>query len=229
VKHEWWIPKPDRTECLIHFVNECISNGSNPLEIMFSSTKGRKNSSNEEKISIWRSYITKTSNKIDIKKLPKSVRYLHSMPSSSAMVTTEGSGRQRKESCTSTKMKTDKISGKKRLVEVIGKEKNSKKQTKKGVSTNSNRMPMITNENLTKAESPGVRKLLVDFFVHVDLWTVPRGHGGNVTEKSCLLSMPLVTHTRRLEWFGPKALLSLIINHDIQQPTTHHLFLMTVP
>jgi hypothetical protein len=144
VKHQWWIPKPDRTDCLIHFVNECVSSGSDPLEIMFSSAKGRNNSRLEEKISIWKSYVTKASNKIDLQKLPDSVHYLHSMPSRTAypVTNTDGGGTQFKEICTqrketcskgkashtSNKLKTDKMTGEKRLVvEAIGDANNSNK------------------------------------------------------------------------------------------------------
>lgn len=34
VKHRWWIPPPDRMACFDHFVKECYSNGSDPLEVL---------------------------------------------------------------------------------------------------------------------------------------------------------------------------------------------------
>jgi hypothetical protein len=163
VRHQWWIPRPDRTSCLVHFVNECISNGSDPLEIMFSSKKGRKNSSNEEKLSIWRSYITKASNKIDINKLPESVRYLHSKPLSVEIVNTKGTVTQIKESARLTKSRNNKVSGEKRLAKAVAAvvEQDSNKRSKKGLCTN------VTNGT---HHSPGMIKFLGDYFVHLDLW-----------------------------------------------------------
>jgi hypothetical protein len=49
VKHQWWIPEPNRMDCLAHFVRECLANNSDPLEVMHPSSKGREKSSQEEK------------------------------------------------------------------------------------------------------------------------------------------------------------------------------------
>jgi hypothetical protein len=77
VQHHWWLPKPNRTDCLAHFVKECLANGRNPMEILHSSAKSCSSSSKEEEIAIWKRYITTTSNQIDIDLLPKEVHNLH--------------------------------------------------------------------------------------------------------------------------------------------------------
>jgi hypothetical protein len=48
VQHRWWLPKPNRTDCLVHFVKKCLANGSNPMEILHSSAKASSSSSKEE-------------------------------------------------------------------------------------------------------------------------------------------------------------------------------------
>ena len=77
VQHHWWLPKPNRNDCLAHFVNECIANGSNPMELLIPSVMAGSSSSKEEEIKIWMSYITKKTNKINIALLPKQVHHLH--------------------------------------------------------------------------------------------------------------------------------------------------------
>jgi hypothetical protein len=53
VKHEWWLPNPNRTECLAHFVKECLSTGSNIMEVLHSSAKGSMASSIKEQQKKW--------------------------------------------------------------------------------------------------------------------------------------------------------------------------------
>jgi len=77
VQHRWWLPKPNRNDCLAHFVNECIANGSNPMELLIPSVTAGSSSRREEEIDIWTRYITKKSNKINIALLPKEVHHLH--------------------------------------------------------------------------------------------------------------------------------------------------------
>jgi hypothetical protein len=71
VKHRWWIPKPDRTECLVHFINECNLSGSNPMEVLHSSEKGRTSSGKKEELLLWRKYVSSKVHKINIGALPK--------------------------------------------------------------------------------------------------------------------------------------------------------------
>jgi hypothetical protein len=35
VKHQWWLPEPNRTDCLVHFVNECVDSGSDPPDVFY--------------------------------------------------------------------------------------------------------------------------------------------------------------------------------------------------
>jgi hypothetical protein len=84
IKHRWWLPKPDRTDCLVHFVKECISTGSDPMEVLYSSKKGKESASEEEKIMLWKKYVTKASNKIDTSKLPIELRSIHLVQASKA-------------------------------------------------------------------------------------------------------------------------------------------------
>jgi hypothetical protein len=74
VKHKWWIPPPNRHDCLAHFVNECLQSNSDPFEMMHSSSKGSTSSSEKEKKSCWTKYVTKKSNKINIDALPLAIR-----------------------------------------------------------------------------------------------------------------------------------------------------------
>ena len=80
VKHQWWIPEPNRTDCLVHFVKECLANNSDPLEVMHCSSKGSDNSSPEERKAVWRNYVTMASNKINIESLPLEVHHIHNVP-----------------------------------------------------------------------------------------------------------------------------------------------------
>ena len=57
VKHQWWIPEPNRNACLAHFVQECISNGSNPMEVVHPSAVGTSKSSREEELLLWNKYV----------------------------------------------------------------------------------------------------------------------------------------------------------------------------
>jgi hypothetical protein len=50
VKHRWWIPPPDKTACLVHFVKECYSNGSDPLEVLAPSASSLGRSGKDEGI-----------------------------------------------------------------------------------------------------------------------------------------------------------------------------------
>ena len=73
-KHQWWIPEPNRNACLAHFVKECISNGSNPMEVVHPSAVGKDKSSREEELVLWNKYITTPSNMILVKSLPHNLR-----------------------------------------------------------------------------------------------------------------------------------------------------------
>jgi hypothetical protein len=73
-KHEWWIPEPNRNACLAHFVKECISNGSNPMEVVHPSAVGKDKSSREEELVLWNKYITTPSNMILVESLPHNLR-----------------------------------------------------------------------------------------------------------------------------------------------------------
>jgi hypothetical protein len=77
VKHRWWLPNPNRTECLAHFVKECLANSSNVMEVLHSSAKGMSASSMDEERDEWRKYITMKSNRINLDALPEEVRNLH--------------------------------------------------------------------------------------------------------------------------------------------------------
>jgi hypothetical protein len=78
VKHEWWLPNPNRTECLAHFVKECLSTGSNIMEVLHSSgAKGSMASSIKGQQKKWRQYIE--SNQINVDELPEQARNLHMM------------------------------------------------------------------------------------------------------------------------------------------------------
>jgi hypothetical protein len=59
IKHRWWVPKPDRTECLVHFVKECIHSGNDPMEVMYSSAAGKVKSGTDENTVIWRRYMAR--------------------------------------------------------------------------------------------------------------------------------------------------------------------------
>jgi hypothetical protein len=48
VQHQWWIPEPNRMDCLSHFVKECLANNGNPLQVMHSSANGRDNANKDE-------------------------------------------------------------------------------------------------------------------------------------------------------------------------------------
>jgi hypothetical protein len=73
-KHHWWEPIPERQTCLEHFVKECISANSDPLEVMYSSASAKEKSGSEENASIWRKYIAQ--HKIDDRNLPRGLRNL---------------------------------------------------------------------------------------------------------------------------------------------------------
>ena len=73
-KHEWWIPEPNRNACLAHFVKECISNGSNPMEVVHPSAVGKDKSIREEELVLWTKYITTPSNMILVESLPHNLR-----------------------------------------------------------------------------------------------------------------------------------------------------------
>jgi hypothetical protein len=47
------------------------------MEILHSSAKGSSSSCKDDKIAIWKHYVTKKSNKINISLLPKQVHHLH--------------------------------------------------------------------------------------------------------------------------------------------------------
>ena len=114
VQHKWWIPEPNRTDCLVHFVKECLQNNSDPLEVMHCSSKGSDNSSLKERLSIWRNYVTMASNKIDTESLPLEVRQIHrqlkktvvSMEDPSMKMT----GRKRKADVATSKASSAKVS-----------------------------------------------------------------------------------------------------------------------
>jgi hypothetical protein len=74
VKHQWWIPEPNKNACLAHFVKECISNGSNPMEVVHASAVGRFKSSKVEELALWNKYITAPGNRIDMMSLPPNLR-----------------------------------------------------------------------------------------------------------------------------------------------------------
>ena len=57
VKHQWWLPNPNQTECLAHFVKECLSTSSNIMEVLHSSAKGSMASSIKEQQKKWQQYI----------------------------------------------------------------------------------------------------------------------------------------------------------------------------
>jgi hypothetical protein len=77
VQHQWWIPEPNRMDCLSHFVKECLANNGNPLQVMHSSANGRDNANKDEGRELWKKYVTMPSNKINVDSLPKEVRQLH--------------------------------------------------------------------------------------------------------------------------------------------------------
>jgi uncharacterized cupredoxin-like copper-binding protein len=74
VNHRWWLPEPNREDCLLHFVKECARNGGNPMEVLYPSSKVCDKSSTNLETKLWNTYITKKSNKIDIDKLPEILR-----------------------------------------------------------------------------------------------------------------------------------------------------------
>jgi hypothetical protein len=74
VKHQWWIPEPNRNACLAHFVKECLANGSNPMEVIHPSAVACSKSSKEEELGLWIKYITARGNMIDIDSLPPHLR-----------------------------------------------------------------------------------------------------------------------------------------------------------
>ena len=76
VKHRWWEPDWDRTACLVHFVNECMAQSGDPLEVMYSSATAKGKSGREERHAMWRKYLTQ--HRIDVSDLPVMVkRQLH--------------------------------------------------------------------------------------------------------------------------------------------------------
>jgi hypothetical protein len=75
VKHEWWLPNPNWTECLAYFVKECLSTGSNIMEVLHSSAKASMASSMKEQQKKWRQYIE--SNHINVNELPEQACNLH--------------------------------------------------------------------------------------------------------------------------------------------------------
>jgi hypothetical protein len=84
VKHRWWIPKPDRKECLVHFINECISSGSNPMEVLHSSEKGSASSGKKEEVELWRKYMKV--HKINIGALPQAMHDTREAASTSELL-----------------------------------------------------------------------------------------------------------------------------------------------
>jgi hypothetical protein len=74
VKHRWWIPEPNKNACLKHFVKECLSNGSNPMEVVHPSAVGRSKSSKVEELELWNKYITAPGNRINMTSLPPNLR-----------------------------------------------------------------------------------------------------------------------------------------------------------
>jgi hypothetical protein len=51
-------------------VKECISNGSNPMEMVHPSAVGRDKSSRVEELLLWNKYVTTPGNMININSLP---------------------------------------------------------------------------------------------------------------------------------------------------------------
>jgi hypothetical protein len=51
-------------------VKECISNGSNPMEVVHPSAVGRDKSSRVEELVLWNKYVTTPGNMININSLP---------------------------------------------------------------------------------------------------------------------------------------------------------------
>jgi hypothetical protein len=118
VTHRWWEPKAtSRTECLVHFVKECLGSNSDPLEVLYSSANAKDNSGDEEKGAMWRKYIDQ--HKIDVDRFPHGMRHLQSSnQSNSKSVRAEGkiTTEMRKGYITSTTKpkKVGKLIGKKR-------------------------------------------------------------------------------------------------------------------
>jgi hypothetical protein len=83
VRHQWWIPEPDRMECLSHFVKECLASNCNPLEVLHPSANARDGAKKDEERELWKKYVTTPSNKINVDSLPREVRQLHKASSSS--------------------------------------------------------------------------------------------------------------------------------------------------
>ena len=74
VKHKWWIPPPNRSACLIHFVKECMALNDNPMEVLHSSHLGTAKSNKNEQASLWKKYLTMAKDKIEMDKLPEDLR-----------------------------------------------------------------------------------------------------------------------------------------------------------
>jgi hypothetical protein len=72
IKHRWWIPEPNRHDCLLHFVRECECQGGNPMEVIYPSSKASDKSTKKEETKLWTNYITAKSkaNNINIEELP---------------------------------------------------------------------------------------------------------------------------------------------------------------
>ena len=73
VKHRWWEPDWERTACLVHFVNECMAQSSDPFEVMYSSATAKGKSGKEERHAMWRKYLTQ--HRIDVSHLPVMVMH----------------------------------------------------------------------------------------------------------------------------------------------------------
>jgi hypothetical protein len=68
VKHRWWEPDWERTACLVHFVNECMAQRSDPFEVMYNSATAKGKSGIEERHAMWKKYLTR--HRIDVSDLP---------------------------------------------------------------------------------------------------------------------------------------------------------------
>ena len=100
-------------------MNECLDSGSDPLEVMFSSKKGKENTNVEEQRKLWKDYVTRASNKINLKKLPKEFRSIHLLASKAEVVRTQeirkvGGQKTKPSSKSHLDKKTQKLHGRKR-------------------------------------------------------------------------------------------------------------------
>jgi hypothetical protein len=153
VQHRWWIPKPNRTDCLAHFVKECLANGSNPMEIMHSSARGSLSSCKDEEIAIWKHYVTKKSNKINISLLPKQVHHLHQGASHRGVsegVSQNEKVKARTMNSRETKRNTNTpIAMKPKVVEVtVDKKETARKREKRNTSTSAATTSKVVKVNL---------------------------------------------------------------------------------